>query len=94
MRYVKKNIAYTKMITTEPVLRVLKQLILHQVLNKLQELPEVLECMTLHPGLEPVCLNPWSLQNALRYYEADHGRLRTKERAEYVSPSNIYLGCI
>ena len=47
----------------------------------MNELPEELECMTLHPGLEPVCLNPYSLQNALNIYEADYGPLELRERA-------------
>ena len=47
--------------------------------------------MTLHPGLEPACLNPWSLQNALWYYEREHGPLEAKKRAEYVLPSNISI---
>ena len=57
----------------------------------LSEFPEMLQCMTLHPGLEPVCLNPWALRNALRLYEAEHGRLSLKKRAAYVTSSNIYL---
>ncbi|KAG9264051.1 P2X purinoceptor 7-like, partial [Astyanax mexicanus] len=35
-------------------------------------------CMTLHPGLEPVCLNIYSLQNALNIYRADYGPLRDR----------------
>ncbi|KAL2099390.1 hypothetical protein ACEWY4_005870 [Coilia grayii] len=33
-------------------------------------------CMILHPGLEPVCLNLYSLQNALNIYRADYGPLQ------------------
>ncbi|KAI2664086.1 P2X purinoceptor 7 [Labeo rohita] len=31
--------------------------------------------MVDHPGLEPVCLNVFSLQNALNIYRADYGPL-------------------
>ncbi|XP_049432942.1 P2X purinoceptor 7-like isoform X2 [Epinephelus fuscoguttatus] len=54
---------------------------LNAVQNRCGELPEEPRCMTLHPGLEPVCLNPYSLQNALNVYQADHGPLDVKERA-------------
>eukprot|EP00064_Thunnus_orientalis_P015006 superscaffoldBa00002705_g15055 len=40
-----------------------------------------LRSLTLHPSLEPVCLDPYSLQNALNIYQADHGPLDIKERA-------------
>nr|XP_033473352.1 P2X purinoceptor 7-like [Epinephelus lanceolatus] len=54
---------------------------LNAVQNRCGELPEEPCCMTLHPGLEPVCLNPYSLQNALNIYQADCGPLEAKERA-------------
>ncbi|XP_049432941.1 uncharacterized protein LOC125889197 isoform X1 [Epinephelus fuscoguttatus] len=57
---------------------------LNAVQNRCGELPEEPRCMTLHPGLEPVCLNPYSLQNALNVYQADHGPLDVKERAAAV----------
>uniref|UniRef100_A0A9J8AHF2 P2X purinoreceptor 7 intracellular domain-containing protein n=1 Tax=Cyprinus carpio carpio TaxID=630221 RepID=A0A9J8AHF2_CYPCA len=49
-----------------------------------REIPQVfhkqvsytISCMTDHPGLEPVCLNIYSLQNAMNVYRADHGRCR------------------
>ncbi|XP_044033376.1 P2X purinoceptor 7-like [Siniperca chuatsi] len=56
-----------------------RQLFLVQ--NRCGELAEEPRCRTLHPGLEPVCLNPYSLQNALNTYQADHGPLEMKGRA-------------
>ncbi|XP_078025266.1 P2X purinoceptor 7-like [Epinephelus lanceolatus] len=49
-----------------------------QVTRRLQQLPEPPSCMVDHPGLEPVCLNVFSLQNALNIYRADYGPLRLR----------------
>ncbi|XP_044022995.1 P2X purinoceptor 7-like [Siniperca chuatsi] len=54
---------------------------LNAVQNRYGELPEEPWCGTLYPGLEPVCLKPYSLQNTLNTYQADHGPLEMKERA-------------
>ncbi len=42
------------------------------------QVPYEISCMTDHPSLEPVCLNIYSLQNALNVYRTDHGRLRLR----------------
>ncbi|XP_055062147.1 P2X purinoceptor 7-like [Misgurnus anguillicaudatus] len=49
-----------------------------QVTRRMSQVPEEISCMTDHPGLEPVCLNLYSLQNAMNVYRADHGRLRLR----------------
>ncbi|XP_074544533.1 P2X purinoceptor 7 [Halichoeres trimaculatus] len=69
---------------------------LNAVQNRCRELPEEPRCMTLHPGLEPVCLNIYSLQNALNIYQADHGPLEAKGRsvrARYLAYRSFVSWC-
>uniref|UniRef100_A0A672GPJ1 Uncharacterized protein n=1 Tax=Salarias fasciatus TaxID=181472 RepID=A0A672GPJ1_SALFA len=40
-------------------------------------------CMVDHPGLEPVCLNVYSLQKACQIYGADYGPLRLRGIHQY-----------
>lgn len=47
-----------------------------EVERRLRELPQPTTCMTLQPGLEPVCLNPYALQNALNDYRALNGAMQ------------------
>ncbi|KAG5280378.1 hypothetical protein AALO_G00088420 [Alosa alosa] len=49
-----------------------------QVMRRMTQVPEEITCMIDHPGLEPVCLNIYSLQNAMNIYRADHGQLRIR----------------
>ncbi|XP_041954211.1 P2X purinoceptor 7-like [Alosa sapidissima] len=49
-----------------------------QVIRRMTQVPEEITCMIDHPGLEPVCLNIYSLQNAMNIYRADHGQLRIR----------------
>ena len=44
----------------------------------MRQLAQTPRCMTEHPGLEPVCLNVYSLQNAYNIYRADYGTLRLR----------------
>ncbi|XP_063080273.1 P2X purinoceptor 7-like [Engraulis encrasicolus] len=43
------------------------------VLNRMQQLESPVHCMTDHPGLHPVCLSIYALQNALNLYQRDFG---------------------
>ncbi|KAG7471503.1 hypothetical protein JOB18_036234 [Solea senegalensis] len=47
-----------------------------KVIRRMNELPDTPTCMTYHPGLEPNCLNPYTLQNMNNIYRADYGPLR------------------
>ncbi|KAG5279383.1 hypothetical protein AALO_G00077200 [Alosa alosa] len=49
-----------------------------QVMRRMTQVPEEITCMIDHPGLEPVCLNIYSLQNAMNIYRADHEQLRIR----------------
>ena len=55
-----------------------------QVTRRLQEVEGNLKCMVDHPGLEPVCLNVYSLQNASQIYRADYGPLQLRGIHRYV----------
>ncbi|KAL2080732.1 hypothetical protein ACEWY4_024525 [Coilia grayii] len=44
----------------------------HVVTRRLREVEGQLTCMVDHPGLEPVCLNVYSLQNARQIYRTDY----------------------
>lgn len=50
-----------------------------QVSRRMQELEDSVRCMVDHPGLEPVCLIVFSLQNALNIYRAEYGRLQMRQ---------------
>lgn len=54
-----------------------------QVLRRINQVPQETACMTDHPGFEPVCLNIYSLQNAMNIYRADHGPLRITGMERY-----------
>ncbi|XP_058509716.1 P2X purinoceptor 7-like isoform X1 [Solea solea] len=47
-----------------------------KVIRRMNELPDTPTCMIYHPGLEPNCLNPYTLQNMNNIYRADYGPLR------------------
>ncbi len=38
--------------------------------------------MVLHPGFEPTCLNPYTLQNIYNIYRSDSGRIRGRTSEE------------
>ena len=44
----------------------------------MDQVSEPITCMIDHPGLDPVCLNIYSLQNAMNIYRVDNGRLRIR----------------
>ncbi|XP_077423082.1 uncharacterized protein LOC144052679 isoform X2 [Vanacampus margaritifer] len=48
------------------------------VAKRMEEIDPAVNCMTRHPGFIPVCLNKYSLQNALNIYKADYGKLQVK----------------
>ncbi|XP_056094659.1 uncharacterized protein LOC130073218 [Rhinichthys klamathensis goyatoka] len=57
-----------------------------KVLRRMNQVPGPLKCMTHHPGFEPNCLNPYTLQNILNIYKADYGTLRRRtEEGRYRS---------
>ncbi|KAM4566075.1 P2X purinoceptor 7-like [Odontesthes bonariensis] len=67
-----------------------------QVTTRLREVEEQLPCMVDHPGLEPVCLNVYSLQNASQIYRADYGPLQFREihrRYRYLSCRSFVSWC-
>ncbi|XP_031176377.1 P2X purinoceptor 7-like [Sander lucioperca] len=67
-----------------------------QVRRRCDELPDPPQCMVDHPGLEPVCLNPYSLQNALNIYRADYGPLRLRvmtNRYRYLAYRSFVSWC-
>ncbi|XP_016390678.1 uncharacterized protein LOC107725790 isoform X3 [Sinocyclocheilus rhinocerous] len=49
-----------------------------EIVRRINQVPDTLTCITHHPGFEPVCLNVYSLQNALNVYKADYGRLKLR----------------
>nr|XP_055049595.1 P2X purinoceptor 7-like [Misgurnus anguillicaudatus] len=49
-----------------------------QVQRRLQQVENPPACMVDHPGLEPVCLNVFSLQNAYNIFRADYGPLHLR----------------
>ncbi|XP_030296359.1 P2X purinoceptor 7-like [Sparus aurata] len=67
-----------------------------QVTRRLQEVDEEVSCMTDHPGLEPVCLNVYSLQNACQIYRADYGPLQLRgihHRYRYLAYRSFVSWC-
>ncbi|KAL2093123.1 hypothetical protein ACEWY4_010435 [Coilia grayii] len=66
------------------------------VTRRLREVEGQLTCMVDHPGLEPVCLNVYSLQNAGQIYRADYGPLRLRgihRRYRYLSYRSFVSWC-
>ena len=49
---------------------------IHTVMDKMSECDPDLQCITLHPGIEPVCLNIWSLQTACMQYRQQYGHVQ------------------
>ncbi|XP_049451180.1 P2X purinoceptor 7-like [Epinephelus fuscoguttatus] len=45
------------------------------VTRRMYQLQTPPTCMIDHPGFEPVCLNPFALQNAMNIYRQDNGEL-------------------
>ncbi|XP_075891590.1 uncharacterized protein LOC142894211 [Nelusetta ayraudi] len=67
-----------------------------QVSRRLREVEGDLKCMVDHPGLEPVCLNRFSLQNAGQIYKADYGPLRLRRihhRYRYLAYRSFVSWC-
>ncbi|XP_016303932.1 P2X purinoceptor 7-like [Sinocyclocheilus anshuiensis] len=67
-----------------------------QVTRRLREVEEQLTCMVDHPGLYPVYLNVYSLQNAGQIYRADYGPLRLRgihHRYRYLSYRSFVSWC-
>ncbi|KAG1934666.1 uncharacterized protein LOC120465289 [Pimephales promelas] len=57
-----------------------------KVLRRMNQVSGPLKCITHHPGFEPNCLNPYTLQNILNIYKADYGNLKRRtEEARYRS---------
>ena len=56
-----------------------------QYRNKLAELPEPtqdterIQCITKHPGFEPVCLNMWVLQAAFYTFRQRYGNIQATQ---------------
>nr|XP_055035662.1 P2X purinoceptor 7-like [Misgurnus anguillicaudatus] len=53
-----------------------------KVVRRINQVPEPPNCMTHHPGFEPNCLNPYTLQNIHNIYSADYGPLRRRTEEE------------
>ncbi|XP_041916074.1 P2X purinoceptor 7-like isoform X1 [Alosa sapidissima] len=53
-----------------------------KVVRRMSQVPIPIMCMTEHPGLEPVCLNPYSLQNIYNIYKYDYGPVRHRTEEE------------
>ncbi|XP_067249069.1 probable inactive protein kinase DDB_G0270444 [Chanodichthys erythropterus] len=49
--------------------------------RRMNQVSGPLKCIIHHPGFEPNCLNPYTLQNILNIYKADYGPLRRKTEA-------------
>ncbi|CAM4568707.1 unnamed protein product [Leuciscus chuanchicus] len=67
-----------------------------KVLRRMNQVSGPLKCMTHHPGFEPNCLNPYTLQNILNIYRADYGNLRrrTEEgRYRYLAHRSFVSWC-
>ncbi|XP_077089997.1 uncharacterized protein LOC143741618 isoform X2 [Siphateles boraxobius] len=67
-----------------------------KVLRRMNQVSGHLKCMTQHPGFEPNCLNPYTLQNILNIYRADYGTLRRKtqeERYRYLAHRSFVSWC-
>ncbi|XP_065130928.1 P2X purinoceptor 7-like [Paramisgurnus dabryanus] len=54
-----------------------------KVLRRMNQVLSPPNCMIDHPGLQPVCLDVYSLQNAYNIYRADYGRLRLSTQRCY-----------
>ncbi|XP_055359525.1 P2X purinoceptor 7 isoform X1 [Betta splendens] len=67
-----------------------------QVQRRLNQLPNPPSCMVDHPGLEPVCLNVYSLQKEFHIYRADYGRLPVRginQRYRFLSYRSFVSWC-
>ena len=51
----------------------------NEVMTKCAELEEEIQCMTVHTGLDGVCLHPWVLQAASNSYRQDYGELEAQQ---------------
>ncbi|XP_037613535.1 P2X purinoceptor 7-like [Sebastes umbrosus] len=49
-----------------------------QVKRRMEQLPDNISCMIQHPGLDPVCLNLFTMQNAYNVYRAEYGALHQR----------------
>jgi hypothetical protein len=45
----------------------------YQVMNKCEESPEPVQCITNHPGFQSIALCPWNLQAVYYGYRQQHG---------------------
>ncbi|XP_078025797.1 P2X purinoceptor 7-like [Epinephelus lanceolatus] len=67
-----------------------------KVIRRLHQLPEPPSCMVNHPGLEPVCLNVFSLQNVFNLYRANYGPIRLRgieHRYRYLAYRSFVSWC-
>lgn len=67
-----------------------------KVIRRLHQLPEPPSCMVNHPGLKPVCLNVFSLQNVFNLYRADYGPIRLRgieHRYRYLAYRSFVSWC-
>ncbi|XP_034084673.1 P2X purinoceptor 7 [Gymnodraco acuticeps] len=55
---------------------------IRKVVTRMKQVPEPIVCMVDHPGLEPNCLNPYTLQNLHNIYRFDYGPLRRRTEEE------------
>ncbi|XP_045925772.1 P2X purinoceptor 7 isoform X1 [Micropterus dolomieu] len=55
---------------------------IRKVVRRMQQVPDPPTCMVHHPGLEPKCLNYYTLQNIHNIYQADYGPLRRRTEEE------------
>ncbi|XP_065126270.1 P2X purinoceptor 7-like [Paramisgurnus dabryanus] len=53
-----------------------------KVVRRMQQVPGPPSCMIHHPGFEPNCLNPYTLQNIHNIYSTDYGPLRRRTLEE------------
>ncbi len=68
----------------------------HRITEFMQELDgETPQCITQHPGFDPVCLNVWSLRNAYLEYKTkyEHYNEQTHERYRYTAYRELVRMC-
>ncbi|CAC5359024.1 unnamed protein product [Mytilus coruscus] len=60
---------------------------LNRMTDKMEELPSPTQCITEHPGFEPVCLNQYVLETAYYQYRQQYGEIQvtTEERNRYTA---------
>ncbi|XP_026103244.1 P2X purinoceptor 7-like [Carassius auratus] len=69
---------------------------IQKVVKRMMEVPDPPKCMVEHPGFEPNCLNPYTLQNINNIYRADYGPVRRRneeERFRYLAFRSFVSWC-